>query len=93
MMIISSILATMFTLCGLVISYLYDISSGASIIMVKCCCLGNYKNNQKKKERRKTNERKLKQGVVNTLKVNRVSEPGIYLISGDETEVLLQMLM
>lgn len=32
---------------------------------------------------------KLKQGVVNTLKVNRVSEPGIYLISGDETEVLL----
>ena len=32
---------------------------------------------------------KVKQGVVNTLKVNRVSEPGIYLISGDETEVLL----
>jgi predicted RNA-binding protein (virulence factor B family) len=32
---------------------------------------------------------KIKQGVVNTLKVNRVSEPGIYLISGDETEVLL----
>ena len=32
---------------------------------------------------------KLKQGVVNTLRVNRVSEPGIYLISGDETEVLL----
>ena len=28
---------------------------------------------------------KIKQGVVNTLKVNRVSEPGIYLISGDET--------
>ena len=32
---------------------------------------------------------KIKQGVVNTLKVNRVSEPGIYLISGDEMEVLL----
>lgn len=32
---------------------------------------------------------KIKQGVVNTLRVNRVSEPGIYLISGDETEVLL----
>ena len=32
---------------------------------------------------------KIKQGVVNTLKVNRVSEPGIYLITGDETEVLL----
>ena len=32
---------------------------------------------------------KIKQGIVNTLKVNRVSEPGIYLISGDETEVLL----
>src|SRR5574344_844630 len=32
---------------------------------------------------------KIKQGVVNTLRVNRVSEPGIYLISKDETEVLL----
>ena len=31
----------------------------------------------------------IEQGVVNTLKVNRVSQPGIYLISGDETEVLL----
>jgi predicted RNA-binding protein (virulence factor B family) len=28
-------------------------------------------------------------GEINTLAVNRVSEPGIYLISGDETEVLL----
>ncbi|MEZ4692743.1 MAG: S1-like domain-containing RNA-binding protein [Aliarcobacter sp.] len=28
-------------------------------------------------------------GELNTLVVNRVSEPGIYLISGDETEVLL----
>lgn len=37
---------------------------------------------------KKINE-KIKQGVVNTLRVNRVSEPGIYLISGDETEVLL----
>ncbi|RXI27683.1 DNA-binding protein [Aliarcobacter trophiarum LMG 25534] len=32
---------------------------------------------------------KIKQGLVNTLRINRVSEPGIYLISGDETEVLL----
>jgi uncharacterized protein len=31
----------------------------------------------------------IEQGVVNTLKVNRASQPGIYLISGDETEVLL----
>lgn len=31
----------------------------------------------------------IEQGVVNTLKINRVSQPGIYLISGDETEVLL----
>ncbi len=34
MMIISSILATIFTILGLVVSYIYDISSGASIIMV-----------------------------------------------------------
>ena len=34
-------------------------------------------------------DEKIKQGVVNTLRVNRVSESGIYLISGDETEVLL----
>ena len=34
-------------------------------------------------------DEKIKQGVVNTLRVNRVIEPGIYLISGDETEVLL----
>ena len=34
MMILSSILATFFTLIGLMISYLYDISSGASIIIV-----------------------------------------------------------
>lgn len=34
-------------------------------------------------------DEKIKQGVVNTLRVNRVSEPGIYLIIGDETEVLL----
>ena len=32
---------------------------------------------------------KIEIGKINTLKVNRVSEPGIYLISGDETEVLL----
>ena len=34
MMIISSILATIFTILGLVVSYIYDISSGASIIIV-----------------------------------------------------------
>lgn len=33
MMIISSVLATLFTLVGLCISYIYDISSGASIIV------------------------------------------------------------
>jgi predicted RNA-binding protein (virulence factor B family) len=32
---------------------------------------------------------KIELGVINSLKVNRVSEPGIYLISGDEEEVLL----
>jgi len=39
MMIISSILATIFTLCGLIVSYLYDISSGASIIVVAVATL------------------------------------------------------
>jgi len=34
MLIISSILATIFTILGLVVSYMYDISSGASIIIV-----------------------------------------------------------
>lgn len=34
MMILSSILAGVFTLCGLALSYSYDISSGASIILV-----------------------------------------------------------
>lgn len=34
MMIISSILATLFTVLGLIISYYFDISSGASIIIV-----------------------------------------------------------
>lgn len=33
--------------------------------------------------------KKIELGVVNTLKVNRVSEPGLYLIAGDEEEVLL----
>ncbi|RXJ85963.1 metal ABC transporter permease [Arcobacter cloacae] len=40
MMIISSALATIFTILGLVVSYLYDISSGASIIMVAVLVLG-----------------------------------------------------
>lgn len=32
---------------------------------------------------------KIKLGRINTLKINRVSEPGLYLIAGDEEEVLL----
>ncbi len=32
---------------------------------------------------------KIQVGKINTLKINRVSEPGIYLIAGDEEEVLL----
>ena len=32
---------------------------------------------------------KIELGILNTLKINRVSEPGIYLISGEEEEVLL----
>jgi len=40
MMLISSILATIFTIIGLVVSYLYDISSGASIIVVGVVALG-----------------------------------------------------
>lgn len=40
MMIVSSILATMFTILGLIFSYMYDISSGASIIMVAVVILG-----------------------------------------------------
>ena len=32
---------------------------------------------------------KIELGSLNTLKINRVSEPGIYLIAGDEEEVLL----
>ena len=40
MMIISSVLATIFSVLGLVVSYMYDISSGASIIMVAVLVLG-----------------------------------------------------
>ena len=40
MMILSSILATIFTILGLAVSYSYDISSGASIIMVAVLVLG-----------------------------------------------------
>lgn len=40
MMIISSILATIFTVLGLALSYYYDISSGASIIIVAVLALG-----------------------------------------------------
>ncbi|BAK72550.1 MAG: iron chelate uptake ABC transporter family permease subunit [Arcobacter sp.] len=39
MMMISSILATIFTIIGLIVSYVYDISSGASIIMVSVIIL------------------------------------------------------
>ncbi len=40
MMVLSGIFATIFTLSGLFISYIYDITSGASIIMVGAICLG-----------------------------------------------------
>ena len=39
MMILSSLIATLFTLVGLCISYFFDISSGASIIVVGVVCL------------------------------------------------------
>ena len=39
MMILSSMLATFFTILGLWFSYMYDISSGASIILVSVVCL------------------------------------------------------
>lgn len=32
---------------------------------------------------------KIELGVINSLRINRVSEPGIYLIAGDEEEILL----
>lgn len=38
MMILSALMATLFTLIGLMVSYMYDISSGASIIMI--CVVG-----------------------------------------------------
>ena len=40
MMVLSGIFATIFTLSGLCISYIYDITSGASIILVGAVCLG-----------------------------------------------------
>ncbi len=48
MMALSALLATSFTLLGLMISYLYDISSGASIIMVGVVTLFIAKNLGKK---------------------------------------------
>jgi zinc transport system permease protein len=39
MMILSSIISTVFTISGLVISYMYDITTGASIIMVSALSL------------------------------------------------------
>ncbi|VAY87601.1 Zinc ABC transporter, inner membrane permease protein ZnuB [hydrothermal vent metagenome] len=42
MMIISSILSLGFTLCGLYLSYTYDLTSGATIIMVSTVCLALY---------------------------------------------------
>lgn len=39
MMVISAVLATLFTVCGLMISYFYDISSGASIILTAIAVL------------------------------------------------------
>lgn len=49
MMIISSLLATIFTIIGLVVSYMYDISSGASIIMVAVLILALVKMIKNKK--------------------------------------------
>ena len=40
MMIISGILSSIFTICGLYLSYTYDLSSGASIIIISTICLG-----------------------------------------------------
>lgn len=39
MMIVSSLLSSCFTILGLLLSYYYDISSGASIIVVSAICL------------------------------------------------------
>jgi len=39
MMILSGIFSSIFTLVGLVVSYVYDISSGASIILVSAFSL------------------------------------------------------
>ena len=39
MMLLSSLFATFFTLCGLSVSYIYDISSGASIILIAIASL------------------------------------------------------
>ena len=39
MMIISSILSSIFTIIGLMLSYTYDLTSGATIILVSACCL------------------------------------------------------
>lgn len=83
MMLFSSILATIFTVLGLVVSYIYDISSGASIIIVGVVILFVIKILGKK-----MNEH-IELGLINSLKVNRVSEPGLYLIANDDEEVLL----
>jgi len=40
MMFISGILSSIFTLIGLYLSYTYDISAGASIILISALCLG-----------------------------------------------------
>jgi len=39
MMLLSGILSTLFTLIGLFLSYQYDLTSGATIIMVSALCL------------------------------------------------------
>jgi len=39
MMFLSGAIATLFTLVGLWLSYTYDLTSGASIIMVSAVCL------------------------------------------------------
>jgi len=47
MMIISSILSSVFTLCGLYFSYQFDLTSGASIIMISALSLGVFLVGQK----------------------------------------------
>jgi zinc transport system permease protein len=42
MMFLSGFIAALFTLAGLILSYSYNLSSGASIIMISALCLGGF---------------------------------------------------